>query len=105
MIIQILEEPGQPRNLTNGTVTDTSVSLKWTAPAFNGNSPITNYIVSYKTEDDVSPVINTTKNTFIDLNDLKPAQKYEINVTANNSHFMGSPSKITVMTADASTTI
>ena len=101
MLFQILEEPGQPRNLTNGTITDTSVSLEWKAPVFDGNSPITNYTVSYKTKNNATLMVDVTENTTIDLVGLFPAQKYEINVSANNNHFSGSPSNITVVTADA----
>ena len=103
MLFQILDQPGRPMNLTSENITDASVSLKWTAPTFDGNSPITSYTVSYKTENDTSPVIKVTKNTTINLMGLIPAQKYEINVSANNNHFSGSPSNIRVVTADAST--
>ena len=61
---QILDEPGPPRNLRNETVTNTSISVKWQAPIFDGNSPITNYtVVSYKSEDSIINMVNLTNNT------------------------------------------
>ena len=101
---QILDEPGPPRNLRNETVTNTSISVKWQAPIFDGNSPITNYtVVSYKSEDSIITMVNLTNNTSISLINLSPPQAYVIVVFANNNHFSGSPNHITVVTADART--
>lgn len=87
-------------NIRKETVTNTSISVKWEAPMFDGNSPITNYTVSYKLENNTTPMVNVTKDTTINLIGLIPAQKYEINIFANNYHFSGYPSNITVVTAD-----
>ena len=97
------DKPGPPRNLTNGTITDTSISVKWEAPIFDGNSPITNYIVSYKLENSTTKVVSVTNNTSINLNDLSPAKAYLIVVSANNIHFSGSANQITFVTADPGT--
>ena len=102
---QILDEPGPPRNLMNETITRTSISIKWETPISDGNSPITNYTVSYKLDNDANPMVYITKNTTINLIGLIPAQKYEINVSANNNHFSGSPSNITVFTAEPGTNL
>ena len=90
-------------NLTVENKTDTSISIKWAAPAFDGNSPITSYTVSYKLENDATLMVNVTNITSINLIGLIPAMAYEISVSANNLNFSGSPSNITVVTADAST--
>ena len=102
MLFQILEEPGPPMNLTIETILANSISIKWVSPAFDGNSLITSYTVSYKLENDATLMVNVTSITSINLIGLIPAQKYEINVSANNLNFSGSPSNITVVTADAS---
>ena len=102
-MFQILEEPGPPMNLTIETRLATSISIKWAAPAFDGNSPIISYTVIYKFENDATPMVNVTNITSINLVGLIPAQKYEISVSANNLNFSGSLSNITVITADAGT--
>ena len=100
-LISNLDEPGPPRNLANGTVTDTSISVKWEAPIFDGNSPITNYTVSYTLEDSSTVMENVTMNTSFVLIDLIPAKTYVIDVFAKNIHFQGTPDQITVVTRDA----
>ena len=102
---QILDNPGPPRNLRNQTVTNTSISVKWEAPIFDGNSPITNYTVSYMLEDSAINMVNVTNNTLINLIDLTPAKTYVIVVSANNNHFLGSPNQIAVVTADSGTVL
>ena len=102
---QISDNPGPPRNLRNETVTNTSISVKWEAPIFDGNSPITNYTVSHKLEDSAINIVNVTNNTSINLTDLIPAMTYVIIVSANNEHFPGSPNQITVVTADSGTVL
>ena len=100
---QILDKPGPPRNLRNETVTNTLISVKWEAPIFDGNSPITNYTVSYKLENSAINMVNVINNTSINLIDLTPAKTYVIVVSANNNHFPGIPTQITVVTADSGT--
>ena len=104
-VISNLDEPCPPRNLTYGTITDTSISVKWEAPIFDGNSPITNYTVSYKLEGSTTNMVNVTNITSIDLIGLTPSKTYVIVVFANNIHFSGSPNKIIVVTADSGTVL
>ena len=96
-----LDEPGPPRNLTNGAITDTSIVVKWEAPLFDGNSPITNYTVKYSVENSTTNMVNETNNTSINLINLSPATFYVIVVSANNIHFSGSTDKIIRKTEDA----
>ena len=98
-----LDEPGPPRNLINGAITDTSIVVKWEAPLFDGNSPITNYTVKYKLENSTTNMVNETNNTSINLINLSPATFYVIVVSADNIHFSGSPNQITLVTEDAGT--
>ena len=102
-VISNLDEPGPPRNLTNGKITDTSIIVKWEAPIFDGNSAITSYTVSYKLENSTTKMVNVTNNTSINLIGLSPAKAYVISVSANNIHFSGSANQITRVTADAGT--
>ena len=102
-VISNLDEPGPPRNLANGTITDTSISVKWETPIFDGNSLITNYTVSYKLEGSATNMVNVTNTTSIDLIGLTPAKTYVIVVSANNIHFSGSTKPIILVTADAGT--
>lgn len=44
-----LTPPSQPRNFVVSESTSRSVTLKWTEPESNGGSPITNYIIEFKT--------------------------------------------------------
>ena len=96
-----LDEPGPPRNLTNGAITDTSIVVKWEAPLFDGNSPITNYTVKYRLENSTTNMVNETNTTSINLINLSPATVYVIVVSANNIHFSGSANQITLKTEDA----
>ena len=96
-----LDAPGPPRNLTNGTITDTSIVVKWEAPLFDGNSPITSYTVNYKLENSTTNMVNVTNNTSINLINLSPAKVYVIVVSANNIHFSGPTNQITRKTEDA----
>ena len=102
-VISNLDEPGPPRNLANGAIIDTSISVKWETPIFDGNSPITNYTVSYKLEGSATNMVNVTNTTSIDLIGLTPAKTYVIVVSANNIHFSGSAKQIILVTADAGT--
>ena len=92
-------------NIRKETVTNTSISVKWEAPMFDGNSPITNCTVSCKSEDTVTNMVKVTNNTSINLIHLTPAKTYVIVVFANNNHFLGSSNHIRVVTADAGTVL
>ena len=101
MSFQILDEPGPPRNITIGTITDTSISVKWETPISDGNSPITNYTLNYTLEHSTTSMVNVTNITSINLIGLTPAKTYVIVILANNIHFSGPPGKIKVKTAGA----
>ena len=89
ILTEFIAEPGPPTNLTVESNTSKSISLNWTAPVYNGNSPITNYTVRYVLQSNATYTCETTNNTRFNLTGLIPAQTYLIDVAANNVHFMG----------------
>lgn len=52
MCIEISEVPGEPGVPDVIEVTDTSVTLHWQPPQFDGNSPIEGYVVEYHDKDE-----------------------------------------------------
>ena len=101
MLTKFVAEPDPPINLTAVSNTSESINLSWAAPAYDGNSPITSYTVRYKLESNKTDTF-CTNNTLFNLTGLIPAQKYLIDVAANNSHFMGNFSnQITEVTREA----
>ena len=83
--VMSLTEPGRAGAPT-GTAGDGSVSLTWAAPASDGGSAITDYVVEYSTND-------TTWSTFVDgtsaltsatVTGLANATTYRFRVTARN---------------------
>ena len=86
--------PDAPTGLTP-TVGDTQISLSWTAPANNGNSPIDDYVVDYKLHSDSSwttfadGVSTSTTATVINLTN---GSSYDFRVSAHNAVGTGSPS-------------
>jgi len=83
--VMSLTEPGRAGAPT-GTAGDGSVSLTWAAPASDGGSAITDYVVEYSTDD-------TTWSTFVDgtsaltsatVTGLANATTYRFRVTARN---------------------
>jgi hypothetical protein len=95
--------PGQPTGLTAGTPTSSGVPLTWTAPASNGGSAITDYVVQYRTTagpgtwttfaDGTSTVTSAT------VTGLTASTSYDFQVAAVNSVGQGGYSA----TATAST--
>ena len=100
MISKILDKPDPPTNLTTDLKTSTSISIKWIAPIFNGNSPITNYTIRYKLENSSTFKENVTMNTSFVLTNLIPAETYVIYVFASNIHFKGCSGQITEVTEE-----
>ena len=83
--VMSLTEPGRAGAPT-GTAGDGSVALTWAAPASDGGSAITDYVVEYSTDD-------TTWSTFVDgtsaltsatVTGLANATTYRFRVTARN---------------------
>lgn len=113
--ITVLESPDKPIDVRGDEVTSTSIKLGWLVP-FDGNSPITEYLISYRniigsvpTTVTVSPYSYATTvtghpiNKFIifQLSSLTPNTAYIIQIKAKNSVGYGSFSDtLTVKTAE-----
>jgi hypothetical protein len=50
--MNLTEGPSQPGMPEGIEVTDNTITLHWKAPEFDGNSPITNYILEYHDKSD-----------------------------------------------------
>ena len=90
--------PGPPGNFRGTDVTNTSCSLSWNAPQYDGGSPVTGYNVEmYKWSQWIR--MNSTPITacFTDLTDLVKGTKYEFRVCAQNAAGVGPPSKSTTV--------
>lgn len=72
--------PTEPTNLTSGTVTNTTIDLQWSPPAYP-NGKVTNYTV-YWVATSGSEISGETQETFYTVNDLKPFTNYTLYVTA-----------------------
>jgi len=108
--LEIIEKPHQPEYITAELLDklSTSVRIKWT-PGFNGNSPITKYLVEMRTvnndniEGEISSIMQSNSwevakanisadQTSVIIPDLKPAKKYIFRIKATNKIGTGDPS-------------
>lgn len=109
--LEILERPHQPEYITAELLDklSTSVRIKWT-PGFNGNSPITKYLVEMKTVSgdsvdsselagsmqsgqwEVARANISADQTSVIIADLKPARKYVFRIKADNRIGTSDPS-------------
>ena len=58
-------------------------SLSWTAPAFNGGSPITKYVVTLSAAGKRTVVVNAT-STHVNVGGLADATRYSVSIVAVN---------------------
>jgi alpha-tubulin suppressor-like RCC1 family protein len=86
--------PGPPTSLQLVSKTATSLTLSWTAPANDGGSPITDYIVEYSTDGTNWTTFNdgTSTTTSASITDLTRGSAYQLRVKAANSHGNGASS-------------
>ena len=110
--LEIIERPHQPEYITAELLDklSTSVRIKWT-PGFNGNSPITKYLVEMRTvggegnSGNSEDIVNSQSSaweiakanvsadqTSVIIPDLKPARKYIFRIKATNKVGTGDPS-------------
>ena len=92
------EEPEPPTSVTIETSGSRSVKLSWDIP-YDGFSPITSYIIDYKSEhqiwDVTSQNVTVTGNvTEAVIGQLLPAVTYQVRVRAKNAVGVSEPSKI-----------
>jgi hypothetical protein len=86
--------PGAPTNLA-ATVQDSSIDLSWTAPASNGGTPITDYVIEYKlssggTWATFSDGVSTSP--FVTVTSLSNDNSYDFRVVAKNLIGLGASS-------------
>lgn len=83
----IVSGPSQPQNLQSSPVNNSQISLSWTAPANNGGSAITNYIVEYKKSSDATWTTFSSSSSALSasVTGLMASTTYDFRVRANNS--------------------
>ncbi|XP_015789024.1 Down syndrome cell adhesion molecule-like protein Dscam2 [Tetranychus urticae] len=104
LIVQ--EPPETPINLNLNEIKSDSVLLTWSEP-YNGNSPIIEYIVQYRStgssgwSSKVSESRDSSLSTSLTLENLKATTNYEIRVIAKNALGSSEPSQqITLVTLE-----
>ena len=95
--------PGVPTGLS-ATAGDGEITLTWSAPADNGNSPIIDYVIEQSTDGgttwgDSTPPISV--GTTVTVTGLTNDQVYQFRVSATNVHAPGEPSDIVSATPTA----
>ena len=96
-----LEEPGSPVIISSGTdIQATSLTVKWTAPADNGGSPITAYrVVILKGGTEIKNVNITDPGiTSLSVGNLERDTEYNVKVFARNAVFEGALGQKTIRT-------
>lgn len=93
----IPDEPGKPGNLEVTDWGKDHIDLKWTAPATDGGSPITNYVVEVKDKlgNWEKAIEVPAGSTTASVDDLVQGQAYEFRVRAVNKAGPGEPSNET----------
>jgi len=80
--------PSAPTAMTSKSVTRNGVSLSWTAPAFNGGAPITDFAIETSRDEGVTwvPVPNKPVSTSVNLSltGLAPGTHYLVRTAAVN---------------------
>ncbi|CAH1795907.1 unnamed protein product [Owenia fusiformis] len=103
--LTILEKAEPPKNFHIEKTSSRSVEVAWLEP-YNGNSPITSYIIQYKNasavwQGKISNVTVDSSTYQTRIWNLHPAFTYHVRVMANNSIGISEPSKqITIMTSE-----
>ena len=107
--VEPVKAPGAPTAVT-GTAGDMQVSLTWTAPANNGGSAITDYVIEYSSNSGSTWVTfsdNTSTSTSASVTGLTNGTSYVFKVAAKNSagtgNYSGSPSVTPATIPDAPT--
>ena len=96
-----LEFPGSPDIISSATdIQATSLTVKWTAPADDGGSPITAYrVVILKGGNQIKNVnITDSGVTSLFVGDLERHTEYNVKVFARNAVFEGAPGQKTIRT-------
>ena len=91
IVMDLPNKPGTPELVD---VTDTSITLHWKAPEFDGNTPIINYIIEYRDKETAkwtrtTETITTTTTT---LTKIEKHKEYSFRVIAVNEVGESEPS-------------
>ncbi|KAG8178977.1 hypothetical protein JTE90_012490 [Oedothorax gibbosus] len=84
--MKVVEQPSTPLNLKVFEVWCKSVRLKWKQP-YNGNSPLTHYIIRYKKKESLTKATETkvlASQQSAVIRDLRPSSTYSFQVLAVN---------------------
>ncbi|CAH1965461.1 unnamed protein product [Acanthoscelides obtectus] len=99
MLVKLVvqEAPESPADVRVGAQQSREVKLTWTAP-YDGNSPITSYVVQFKMANEAwtnQPMKVTVpgSQTTTTLQNLHPAQVYQIRILAENRLGLSEPSQ------------
>ncbi|XP_035210044.1 twitchin-like [Stegodyphus dumicola] len=94
--IKISDRPDKPRNPKADRATEDSVTLTWTAPAWDGGSHIHNYLIE-KQETPMTSWIRcgNTRLTLHQVTGLNPNKEYRFRVYAENLFGRSDPSEST----------
>ncbi|KAI1894840.1 hypothetical protein AGOR_G00119890 [Albula goreensis] len=91
-----MAEPGCPYDLEFREVRENSLVLLWERPMYEGQSPVTGYVVEIIQEDEEEGWTALTQepitDTFLQVSSLKAGKTYQLRVTAVNSAGLGMPS-------------
>ena len=96
-----LEFPGSPDIISSATdIQATSLTVKWTAPADDGGSPITAYQVVILNGGNQIKNVNITVSgvTSLSVGDLERDTEYNVKVFARNAVFEGASGQKTIRT-------
>ena len=90
------DKPSAPGRPTVTDLTKDTVSLLWTAPKDDGNSPITNYVIEMRPArsfhwDTAPGKVTGLSHT---VHGLKPDTEYEFRITAENKAGQSAPSEL-----------
>ncbi|XP_035208117.1 Down syndrome cell adhesion molecule-like protein Dscam2 isoform X2 [Stegodyphus dumicola] len=84
--LKVVEQPSTPLDFRVSEIWCKSVRLRWKEP-YNGNSPLTNYIIRYKVKDSKTKPTETKvpdSQSFVIIRDLRPRFTYSFQVLAVN---------------------
>lgn len=94
--VSISDRPDPPRLPSVETVGDSFATVSWKAPAWDGGSAITNYVIEKK-EPSMSTWVRaaTTRFTLHQVTGLNPNKEYQFRVFAENIYGRSEPSELT----------
>ena len=101
--------PQPPTNLSAQAVSTTQINLSWSAPANNGGSAITGYMIERSTDNGTtwSTIVSNTGSTSTTYSDtgLSPSTAYTYRVSAINAIGTSSPSNTASATTNVQMTV